>query len=130
MSEDRFELCRDHFSKAVDALIRALDQPEDEFIQDSIIKRFELCFETARKAMQRWLQEQGELTPRDTKQAVMQAALRTGLIADADLWDALGGARNDASHEYDQDKARVIIALARERGLQAFEALRAELAQR
>jgi nucleotidyltransferase substrate binding protein (TIGR01987 family) len=130
MSEDRFELCREHFGKAVDALTHALAQPEDEFVRDSIIKRFELCFETARKAMQRWLQEQGELSSQDTKRAVLQAALRTGLIADPDLWNELGVARNDTSHEYDQGKAVAIAALVRERGLPAFEALRAQLAVR
>lgn len=130
MTDDRFELRLAHFGKAVDALAKALAQPEDEFIRDSIIKRFELCFETARKALQRWLLEQGELTPQDTKKAVMQAALRTGLITDPDLWDELGAARNDTSHEYDQNKALAIVALARERGWPAFEALRAELARR
>lgn len=130
MSEDRFELCRDHFGLAVDALSKALAQPEDEFIRDSIIKRFELSFETARKAMHCWLADQGELTKQDTKKAVMQAALRTGLITDPDLWDELGVARNDTSHEYNQSKALEIVALARDRGLPAFEALRAELARR
>ena len=130
MSEDRFELHREQFGKAVDALARALAQAEDEFVRDSIVKRFALCFETARKAMQAWLIEQAELTPQDTKRAVMHAALRTGLINDPDLWDELGVARNDMSHEYDQSKALAIVALARERGLPAFEALQSQLAQR
>ena len=90
MSEDRFELHREQFGKAVDGLARALAQAEDEFVRDSILKRFELCFETARKAMQGWLIEQAELTQQDTKKAVMQAALRTGLISDPA--SAAGGA--------------------------------------
>lgn len=121
---------REQFGKAVDALARALAQAEDEFVRDSVIKRFDLCFETARKAMQGWLIEQAELSPQDTQRAVMQAALRTGLISDPDLWDELGVARNDMSHEHDPSKALAIVALARERGLPAFEALRTQLAQR
>jgi nucleotidyltransferase substrate binding protein (TIGR01987 family) len=130
MSDERFELCREHFSKAVDALAKALAQPEDEFMRDSIIKRFELCFETGRKAMQRWLVEQQELTPQATKRDVMVAALKTGLVSDAAQWDELGAARNDSSHEYDQGRALAIVALVREMAMPAFEALRAELAKR
>lgn len=130
MSADRFELARDEFHKAVEALGRALAQPEDEFVRDSIIKRFELCFETGRKAMRRWLTEQQEVTDADTKKALMEAAFRTGLITDADLWTELGAARNDTTHEYNEAKATEIIALVRQRGLAAFEQLRAVLTER
>ncbi len=44
MSEDRFELGGCSFAKALAALQVALAQPEDEFMRDSIIKRFELQF--------------------------------------------------------------------------------------
>lgn len=130
MTQDRFELDRQEFEKAVDALKRALAQPEDEFVRDSIIKRFELCFETARKAMRRWLIEQQELTAADTKKTVMEAAFRTGLIADAELWSELGAARNDTTHEYSEAKATEIIALVRQSGLEAFEHLRTVLVER
>jgi nucleotidyltransferase substrate binding protein (TIGR01987 family) len=128
--QDRFELAREQFSKAVAALRRALEQLEDEFVRDSIIKRFELCFETARKAMQRWLREQDELNQHSTKKDIFPAALRTGLIQDVDTWNELGAARNDTSHEYDDVKALEIVALARSVGLSAFEALLRELEKR
>lgn len=128
--DDRFELALAHFEKAVQALALALAQPEDEFIRDSIIKRFELSFETGRKAMRRWLMEQGEITAADTKRAVMEAAFRTGLITDADLWAALTAARNDTTHEYNQARAVAIAGLARTQGMAAFQALLAALKAR
>lgn len=128
--DDRLALALDHFGRAVDALALALAQNEDEFIRDSIIKRFELCFETARKAMQRWLLAQQEITEQATKREVMQAALRTGLIDDPDLWDALGAARNDTSHEYDRNQAIAHAAMVRARAMAAFQALRQALATR
>lgn len=128
--QDRFARARDHFDKSLTALQRALAQPEDEYVRDSIIKRFELCLETGRKAMQRWLVEQDELTPQSTKRDVFTAALRTGLIQDVNAWDQLGAARNDTSHEYDEAKAIQIAALARELGVPTFVALLTELKKR
>lgn len=130
MSEERFELRLEHFEKALAALQVALEQPENEFLRDSIIKRFELAFETARKAMRQWLMEQDELTGSDTKRAVMLASFRTGLITDADLWDRLGAARNDTSHEYNQSKAMAIVALVRAEAVPAMQDLLTQLKQR
>ena len=130
MSEERFELRLEHFEKALAARQVALERPEDEFMRDSIIKRFELAYETARKAMRQWLMEQEELTGSDTKKAVMVAAFRTGLITDADLWDELGAARNDTSHEYNQSKAMAIVALVRAKAVSAMQDLLTQLKQR
>ena len=88
MREDRFAQRLAQFRDALAALKLALEQPEDEFMRDSIIKRFELSFETARKAMRQWLVDQEELTYESTKKAVMEAAFKTALVSDADLWAA------------------------------------------
>lgn len=82
-TEDRLDLRIEQFGKAVAALKLALDQPEDEFIRDSIIKRFELSFETGRKAMRQWLMDQQEITGQATKKELMESAFRTGLIGRA-----------------------------------------------
>ena len=127
MSEERFDQRLGQFRDALAALKLALAQPEDEFMRDSIIKRFELSFETARKTMRLWLVEQEEVTYESTKKAVMEAGFRTALITDADLWAELTAARNDSTHEYDKQKALMIVALVRERGVAAFETLLARL---
>ena len=123
MGEDRFQQRLTQFRNAVAALKLALAQPEDEFMRDSIIKRFELSYETARKAMRQWLVEQQELTYESTKKAVMEAAFRTALVSDADVWAEMAAARNDASHEYDKAKAIEIVALIRTRVVAGFDAL-------
>ena len=66
----------------------------------------------------------------NTKKAVMVAAFRTGLITDADLWDELGAARNDTSHEYNQSKAMAIVALVRAKAVSAMQDLLTQLKQR
>jgi nucleotidyltransferase substrate binding protein (TIGR01987 family) len=105
----------------------ALAQPEDQFVRDSIIKRFELVFETARKVMRQWLVEQQELGYEATKKQVMEAAFRTGLVVDPDLWNEIATARNDSSHEYDEAKAAAVVAFVRQRAVAAFAALRQAL---
>lgn len=127
MSEDRFAQRLAQFRDALAALKLALEQPEDEFMRDSIIKRFELSFETARKAMRQWLVDQEEVTYESTKKAVMEAALKTSLVNDADLWAEITAARNDSSHEYDKAKALEIVALVRARAVAAFDALLGKL---
>lgn len=125
--EERLELRIELFDKATTALKRALAEPEDEFLRDSIIKRFELSYETARKLMRQWLIDQGEATGQATKREVMEAAFRTGLIGDADLWSELTRCRNDSSHEYEQDKAIEAVAFIRQRAVVAFDALSQEI---
>ena len=130
MREDRFAQRLVQFRDALAALKLALAQPEDEFVRDSIIKRFELSFETARKAMHQWLVDQEELTYESTKKAVMEAAFKTALVSDADLWADIAAARNDSTHEYDKNKALEIVGFVRARAVAAFEALLATLEAR
>ena len=127
MIEDRFGQRLAQFRDALAALKLALEQPEDEFMRDSIIKRFELSFETARKAMRQWLVDQEEVTYESTKKAVMEAAFKTALVNDADLWAEIAAARNDSSHEYDKTKALEIVAFVRAQAVVAFDALLARL---
>jgi len=123
MLEDRFDQRLAHFRDAVAALKLALVQPEDEFMRDSIIKRFELSFETARKVLRQWLVDQQEVTYESTKKAVMEAAFKTALVRDADVWAEMAAARNDSSHEYDKAKAIEIAAFVRTRAIAGFDAL-------
>lgn len=128
MEENRFELRLEVLQKSVNALQLALDQPEDEFIRDSILKRFELAFESARKAMRQWLEDQGE--DAGTKKAVMDGAFRAGLIKDAELWNEIVQLRNAGSHEYDAEWVVSAVAFVRERAQPALAALEAELERR
>lgn len=128
--EERLDLRIEQFDKAISALELALAQPEDEFLRDSIIKRFELAFETGRKALRQWLIEQGEVAGHNTKKEVMEAGFRTGVLADADLWADLTRLRNDSSHEYDAAKAIDAVAFIRQSAVGAFEALRHGLVAR
>lgn len=130
MGEERFELQLDQFAKSLAALELSLLQPEDEFIRDSIIKRFELCFETGRKAIRQWLVEQEEIDYAATKKEVMETAYRAALFDDPDLWAQVVAARNDTAHEYDEAAALKVIAFIRAQAFSALQALHRRLAER
>jgi nucleotidyltransferase substrate binding protein (TIGR01987 family) len=130
MTGERLDIRLKQFVQAVDALQLALDQPEDEFIRDSIIKRFELAFETARKSLRRWLIEHEEVAESATKKEVMEAAHRVGLLADADAWSTMTRWRNDSSHEYDAAKALQAVAYIRAEATTHLRALVAAFGQR
>lgn len=127
--EDRLDLRIEQFAKALAALELALAQPEDEFMRDSIIKRFELCFETARKVIRQWLVDQQELTFAATKKELMEAAFRTRLLDDPDVWSEMTAKRNDTTHEYDAPAALAIAAFVRHKTMKPFASLLARLRQ-
>ena len=130
MGEERLAMQLQQFGKALTALQVALDQTEDEFIRDSIIKRFELCFETARKAIRQWLVAQEEVSYAATKKEVMEAAYRVGLFDDPDVWNKVVAARNDTPHEYDEKAALQVIAFVRAQAFAALTALYEHLRKR
>jgi nucleotidyltransferase substrate binding protein (TIGR01987 family) len=80
MSEARLPERVDDYLKALRQLERALAQPFDEFLRDSVIQRFEFCYELAWKMLELRLQVEGieALTPR----RAMQESLQAGLIRD------------------------------------------------
>ena len=105
------------FDKALRSLERALDQwrlfPEDEFIRDSCIQRFECSYELAVKFLRRYLSMTE--SSRDTiEQLSFPALIRTAyekglLLNDWSVWIVYRDKRNTTSHTYDEKKAALIV---------------------
>ena len=117
---ERFDNRLDEFSRVLARLAEALAQPEDAFMRDAIIQRFEFAFELAWKTMQHWLasKEIDVRNPKDT----LRAALEQGLIADGNAWSELLRYRNLTSHTYDEEMAREVVAFVRAHGLDLLAA--------
>jgi len=118
---DRTALRIAQFKEAVARLKEALAQEEDEFIRDSIIKRFEICFELAWHALQDKLSREGMVA--NTPLRALQSALQAGLIADADAWSTVLDNRNLTVHTYKKEVAVRVAAFVREKGLALFQEL-------
>lgn len=129
MSNERFMLACEHFEKALSRLKESLAQPEDDFMRDSVIQRFEFTFETAWKAMYRWLRARGNDIDEEAA-AVIPEAFARRLIVDETGWGQLRRFRNKTSHTYDESKAIEVAAFVRADAVLLFDALLIVLKER
>ena len=129
MSNERFMLACEHFEKALSRLKESLAQPEDDFMRDSVIQRFEFTFETAWKAMYRWLRARGNDIDEEAA-AVIPEAFARRLIVDETGWGQLRRFGNKTSHTYDESKAIEVAAFVRADAVLLFDALLIVLKER
>lgn len=106
--KQRFE----NFTKAYTSLLESDDalkqEPENSFIKDSLIQRYEYTIELAWKTMKDYLEEQGFIDVSSPKK-VVRKAFEEALIQDAPTWIAALNGRNITSHAYDETKANEIV---------------------
>ena len=93
---------------AVSRMDVALSKPEDEYIRDSAIQRFEFTFELAWKTLKVFLSLQG-LTVRSPREAI-RGAFQVGLIPEDPGWFEMIILRNLTSHTYDEKIAEQIYS--------------------
>jgi nucleotidyltransferase substrate binding protein (TIGR01987 family) len=123
---ERFEERKGEFLKAVQRLREACEQPFSTFVRDSVIQRFEFCWELAWKTMRLWLEYQGVET--NTPREVFREALHMNLIRDGNAWSEAQKKRNLTSHTYDEALADEVYAYIRQAGLPLFQQLADEAA--
>jgi nucleotidyltransferase substrate binding protein (TIGR01987 family) len=109
------------FQKAVSRLEQACAQVENSFIRDSVIQRFEFCWELAWKTLKLHLADLGieALNPRD----VIRQSVACGLIDDGNLWSEAQRQRNLTSHTYDEALSIEVYAFIRSSGLGLLKTL-------
>ena len=122
MADERFKLARDHFERALARLHDVLAQPENEFIRDAVIQRFEFTFEAAWKAMYRWLRARGIDLDEDAYSTIPESFKRR-LITDETRWGEMRKYRNLTSHTYNLPLAIEVAAFVRADGVAALDAL-------
>ena len=98
------ELKKKDFSEALSTLERALEQDKDEFLRDSVIKRFEYCFEVGWKTAKLYLSEQYGQQVFSPKEVFRQLRIQ-GMLSDEDTETALRMTddRNKVIHIYEKE---------------------------
>ena len=93
-----------------DASLRDLTQ---EAIVESVIQRFEICYDCLWKALKRYLVEELGVaeTPNSPKPIFRLAYENDLLVASLEQWFQYAEARVDTSHDYDGEKAKACVAL-------------------
>lgn len=114
----------DDFLSAFKRLQEALAQPEDSFLRDASIQRFEFTYELSWKAIKLWL-ETKEISALNAREA-LQNAIEQGLLIDGDGWSQLHHMRNLTSHTYDEAQALTVYRFIKTDGVRLFD----ELAQK
>ena len=127
--DERFSLALEHFERALARLHEALAQPENDFIRDAIIQRFEFTFEAGWKAMYRWLRARGVDVDEDAFSTIPEAFKRR-VITDAVVWGAMRKYRNLTSHTYNEPLAIEVVAFVRGEGAAALSAMLQALKER
>ena len=114
MTSDRTRLRLNQFGEAVERLGESLAENENEFLRDSIIKRFEICYELAWHALQERLREEG--IDANSPARAIQGAYQVGWIKDQKGWSEMIDNRNLTVHVYDKKVAVEVSAFVRAKG--------------
>lgn len=109
------------FLSALSRLEEALAQPENSFLRDASIQRFEFTYELAWKAIKLWL-ETKDIVALNAKET-LQAALDQGLIGDGNSWSQLHRMRTLTSHTYDEAQALLVYRFIKTDGARLFSEL-------
>ena len=94
-------------NRALLRLTEALKQPENDFVRDAAIQRFEFCFELSWKAIQAVCRLEGQdcASPR----AAFSTAWRNGWSFDETAWLDMLDERNKTSHTYREAMAKEVF---------------------
>ncbi len=125
-NNDRFEVARSQYNRALDRLQEVVALSETDIIRDSLIQRFEFTYELAWKSMFYWMRDQGEKIP-EMQKPIIQAAFRCELIVSPEIWEEMNDQRDETSHTYNEAKAVSVSAFVRSVAVREFEELRAKL---
>lgn len=87
-----------------------------EGIAESVIQRFETCYDCLWKVLKRYLTvELGVAEPPNSPKPVFRVANENGLLpSPVERWLQYADARTETSHDYDGEKARACLALVPE----------------
>ena len=121
MSEETNFLDLESLAKVSTRLAEALEaldkDPNNLFILDSVIKRFELTYELSIRNLRRFLLDNAISAPEiedKTFQGIIRIGARERLIqAGWPEWKDFKEARNQTVHSYHEPKARLIVDSAR-----------------
>lgn len=127
-SQEKITSLFDSFQKALLRLKEMAKRPKEEATRDSVIQRFEFCFELAWKLLHAILQDKNleAYGPKDT----IRVSASANLLDDSPKWFEFLAARNLATHTYNEDMSEEVYEKAKEfipEGEKLIETLKANI---
>jgi nucleotidyltransferase substrate binding protein (TIGR01987 family) len=93
-----------------EALTARAQAPEDRFIRDACIQRFEYSYELAHKMLRRYLAASEPAVHEMSFPSLIRLGYERGILAQSwDVWTEFRDARNATSHAYDEAKASEVV---------------------
>lgn len=112
-----------NFEKAYLSLVESKEalenDPDNDFIQDSLIRRYEYTLELAWKTMKDYLENEGFMDVTSPKKAVRKA-FQERMIQDGSAWITALDDCNKTSHAYDENMAKEVIRSITEQHIPIF----------
>ena len=97
-----------------EALVRHSQNPDDDLLRDGLIKRFEFTFEMSIRTVKRYMKTEENIPPEGDLgyRSAIRAAGQLRLLDSVEDWLIYNGARQDTSHDYDEEKAADVSCVA------------------
>lgn len=120
----------ENFYRALNNLeeIYNYSDPYDNVIRTGLVGLYKVCFEQAWKTMKEILEQHGFVEGRTgSPKQILKTAYAAGMISDESLWLEALQARNNVSHSYNEDIALGIISDTKDKFVEMFKSLKAEI---
>ncbi len=135
----KFDNKYDNFKKAVQRLADVVEDGSmlreslnkdgyEDILRDSVIQRFEFCYELAWKTLKEYLHANG-LSVETLPRPVFKAAYQHNIINDEKLWLQMINDRNATSHLYAEGFANAAAQRVKDKYLPAFRELQEKLVE-
>lgn len=105
----KYEALQKEFHEALLNLEEVLKQERNEFIRDSAIKRFELCFDLSWKAIKGFMEEKKGLSC-TSPLGCFREAYHQSMIEYEDVWIDMVKTRNKTVHTYSEPLAEEVYS--------------------
>jgi len=96
-------------TKVVSRLKEVLEQPKDEIVRDSAIKRFELAMDVAWKTLKTYLEERDGIVVHSPTNTIKEA-YKQGYIEYDNKWLEFVKMRNETAHIYKEDMSEEVYS--------------------
>lgn len=120
----------DNYCASLDNLrdIFQYEEPYDNVIMTGLVALYEICFEQSWKAVKEMLIIHGVAESQTgSPRQILKTAYQMGMIKDEEIWLQALVSRNNVAHAYNQEIAKDIIRLTREKYYDMFVELKKEI---
>ncbi len=117
--KQRFQNYEKAYLSLMESAEALVQEPDNRFIQDSLIQRYEYTIELAWKTMKDYLEELGFVGVTSPKK-VVRKAYQEGIITEADKWIAALNDRNRTSHAYEETMANAVAVAIQKNHIPIF----------